>query len=439
MLEWLSIFDRRGKIGFYCSDVSGAFDKVDSRRLAEKLRAKGINQRLVNLLISWCEDRNAKVAVGGCFSEPFKLANQVFQGTVLGPILGNLYFEDSCVAIRKTGHNEVVFADDLNAWKEYKRSSRNTTIFKQSRNCQAELHEWGRANAVTFDSKKEHFSVLSREAPEGPSIKLLGVSFDTKLKMECAVATLVNDTNWKLRTLLRTRKFFDTKNLIQLFKMRILGYVEYRTAATHHASATALGQLDLVYNRLLQAAGLTKEESLLHFGLAPLNARRVISMLGIIHRIVLGGGPDQFKRFFILADDSLHPSGRKNISAHNKQLRSYRNGQFLETTAHSSLGAIDVYNLLPEYIVAAEDISTFQNRLQQLLKAAARDACPGWSAFLSNRHLTFQHPLLRFGGFVCRKYDGNSRNNASVQRTIAQECTMGWLNFGQGMIQPHNE
>ena len=70
MLEWLSIFDRRGKIGFYCSDVSGAFDKVDSRRLASKLRAKGINQRMVNILISWLEDRQAKVAVGGCFSEP---------------------------------------------------------------------------------------------------------------------------------------------------------------------------------------------------------------------------------------------------------------------------------------------------------------------------------------------------------------------------------
>ena len=52
MLEWLSVLDRRGKVTFYCSDVSGAFDKVDTKRLAIKLRPKGIIQRLVNLLLS---------------------------------------------------------------------------------------------------------------------------------------------------------------------------------------------------------------------------------------------------------------------------------------------------------------------------------------------------------------------------------------------------
>ena len=75
--------------------------------------------------------------------------------------------------------------------------------------------------------------------------------------------------------------------------MRILGFIEYRTAAIYHASSTALAELDLVYSRLLRVAGLTQEDSLLEFGLAPLNSRRDIAMLGLIHRTVIGEGPDQ--------------------------------------------------------------------------------------------------------------------------------------------------
>ena len=49
VLEWMQVFDRRGNIAVYCSDVAGAFDRVDLRRLAAKLKAKGLNKRIVQL------------------------------------------------------------------------------------------------------------------------------------------------------------------------------------------------------------------------------------------------------------------------------------------------------------------------------------------------------------------------------------------------------
>ena len=41
----------------------------------------------------------------------------IFQGTVLGPQLWNLYFEDASKAINEYMFEEVVYADDLNAYK----------------------------------------------------------------------------------------------------------------------------------------------------------------------------------------------------------------------------------------------------------------------------------------------------------------------------------
>ena len=164
-------------------------------------------------------------------------------------------------------------------------------------------------------------------------------------------------------------------------------------------------------------------------------------MLGMIHRTVLGYGPEQFKKFFRLAEVSKHPNGRIALGFHDKQLQSYRCGNFLDTTAHSLLGAIDVYNLLPKYAIAAGDVSTFQNRLQQLLKAGAQDALPGWSTMLSNRHLIFKHPLLRFGSFEGPvKKGGCALATSGIGDEGMRTCVDGdtyncvdqWLAFGQG-------
>ena len=56
--------------------------------------------------------------------------------------------------------------------------------------------------------------------------------------------------------------------------------------------------VDMVQKRLVAAAGVSKEESLIYFGVAPLNARRDMAMLGLIHRSVIGLGPKHFLKFF---------------------------------------------------------------------------------------------------------------------------------------------
>ena len=54
-MEWIAQFNRRGKIIVYLSDVSGAFDRVDTEKLMAKLRAKGINGKLLRLIESWLQ------------------------------------------------------------------------------------------------------------------------------------------------------------------------------------------------------------------------------------------------------------------------------------------------------------------------------------------------------------------------------------------------
>ena len=79
------------KVGLFLSDISGAFDKVSAERLLGKLARAGVCPSLLKLLQSYLAARTAVVVSGGASSEPFVLKDTVFQGTVLGPVLWNVF------------------------------------------------------------------------------------------------------------------------------------------------------------------------------------------------------------------------------------------------------------------------------------------------------------------------------------------------------------
>ena len=98
---------------------------------------------------------------------------------------------------------------------------------------------------------------------------------------------------------------------------------------------------------------------------------------------------------------------------------------------HSQLGAIDVYNLLSQYVVAAVDVKTFQNRLQQMLKAAATNGMRGWATFLSNRLAIFNHPLRDLVGFEGFGGEVIGYTEHAMLDKPATACIANWIEFGQ--------
>ena len=106
VLEWLWCFHSKRKVALYCSDVSGAFDRVSQERLVRKLRNKGLRGPLLLVLTSWLGTRKAQVVVEGVKSPAAALKDQVFQGTVLGPPLWNVFFEDARHSVNKEGFSD---------------------------------------------------------------------------------------------------------------------------------------------------------------------------------------------------------------------------------------------------------------------------------------------------------------------------------------------
>ena len=96
----------------------------------------------------------------------------------------------------------------------------------------------------------------------------------------------MSSAGWKLRTLLRTRRFYTDADLIVLYKVRLLSHLEYRTPAIYHATRVVISRPDAVQNRYLRDVGVDDVTALVNFHLAPLPTRRDIAMLGLIHRTI---------------------------------------------------------------------------------------------------------------------------------------------------------
>ena len=151
MLLWICAVNAGQKVGVYCSDVAGAFDRVSAYRLLEKLALKEIPSCILRVLDSWLLPRSAQVIVDGRQSESLVLKDMVYQGTVLGPPLCNCFYEDARVAVSSLGFQEVVYADDFNCFEAFPRSTANSIIMDALAEWQHELHSWGRAKHVIFD------------------------------------------------------------------------------------------------------------------------------------------------------------------------------------------------------------------------------------------------------------------------------------------------
>ncbi len=398
VLSWLRSFSEGKRVALFSSDVSGAFDRISSHRLHAKLQASGLHPSVVRVLESWLQPRTAEIVVNGSRSRPLRMVNMIYQGTVFGPCLWNLFYSDVRIAVHASGFTEIIFADDLNSHKALGPEISDETAFALLDACQTEIHAWGRANSVSFDSAKEGKYILSLSAPVGGNFRILGIDFDCKLAMHDAIYECAVEAGWRSFNILHSRRFFPTRELVVLYKAHVLSYIEFRTPGISHASSSRLAILDAVQTRFLQALELSPEEALINFRLAPLPVRRDMAILGLIHRTLLGRGPPCFAQFFALGFQARRTRSRHS-HRHQRHLVDPCNFNSQEFVLRSPLGAVRLYNILPDSIIAQATVQDFQHMLQSFLieRASRRDS--SWQELLSWRQGFAFHPLLRFRGW----------------------------------------
>ena len=98
-------------------DLKAAYDSVPINRLLVKMGKKGIPRYLIRLVESLQRNCYAQVAVNGGLTNPIPLQRGLFQGSILSPILFDIYIDDLADELNTTGANTLptcmLFADDI--------------------------------------------------------------------------------------------------------------------------------------------------------------------------------------------------------------------------------------------------------------------------------------------------------------------------------------
>ena len=336
----------------------------------------------LNFLDSYLQPRRAQVMVEGAASDDFEIANTVFQGTVLGPILWNLFFADVSIPAQSTGGESYKFADDLNIFQGFKKSTSNAEILRRMHICRHRVHTWGRRNRVAFDAGKEHLLIIHPLLGEGDDFKLLGCLFDAKLTMKTAIERILLQIRPKIVAILRTRQHYDIKDLIGQFKTHVWGIMEQNNGAIFHAARYLQEKLDSCQKSFLNKLDMSEETAFLEFNFAPPCLRRDIGILGLLHKRVLGLAHPIFNRLLPFHSESHGMS----TGHHSKQLYGHILQADFQMHLHnrSIFGMVHIYNRLSQEIVDSESVSLFQSKLTLLARASCRSEL-SWQAMFSCR------------------------------------------------------
>ena len=106
--EWKKALSHHKVVGAMLIDLSKAFDCLPHRLLVAKLHAYGLSEKCCKLVISYLMNRKQRVKLGDTRSDWIDVLKGVPQGSILCPILFNVFIND----IFYTTGNLYNYADD---------------------------------------------------------------------------------------------------------------------------------------------------------------------------------------------------------------------------------------------------------------------------------------------------------------------------------------
>jgi len=149
--DFTRAIDERKNVDVIFYDIAKAFDTIDHIRLFTKLENLGLGESIMSWLKDFISNRNFVVSVNGVTSKKSTpLSKGVPQGSLLGPLMYNIYSRDLLDDFNSQNCTVKAYADDKKAYMIYK-SLPNPNPLQLFTN---HLKNWSNKNGLRISHKK---------------------------------------------------------------------------------------------------------------------------------------------------------------------------------------------------------------------------------------------------------------------------------------------
>ena len=216
--DWRKSLDLGESIGIVAIDLSKAFDCMSHGLLIAKTDAYGFSMQACNLLKSYLLDRSQRVKIGDVHSNWVESRKGVPQGSILGPLLFNIFIND--FLYHNFNSNVYNYADDNTLSFSDKTV---TNIVEKLQNDCAVAMEWFNANFMKANAEKFQLMFLNRfekdvnetlnlnncQIESSKSINILGIEIDDKLNFNNQIDNLCCKAGKQINALKRMKYLLD--------------------------------------------------------------------------------------------------------------------------------------------------------------------------------------------------------------------------------------
>ena len=200
-------------------DLSKAFDTINHELLIAKLYPYGFSKDSLKIISSYISDRWQRTMIDKSFSSWSALLKGVPHGSVLGPILFNIYLNDIFYFLNC---NICNFADDTTPYV----CNKNLDFVLEQLELQSNIAiKWFEVNHMKMNASKCHLFVSGNKYEhmwarvgsdliwKSRTVKLLGITIDNELKFDVHISNICKKAQRKLTILMRLKKYLDFEKL----------------------------------------------------------------------------------------------------------------------------------------------------------------------------------------------------------------------------------
>ena len=315
-------------------DFSKAFDRMRPDIAVSKLLSLNVSPSLVKVTMSFLTNRQQQVKSQGKLSKLKPSRIGVPQGTILGPLLWNVFVNDL-----EPNTNHIKYADDTTLYNTVRlgdveisdsTAHRATISFTQNPLQEAASYAaaWCDSNEMLLNTTKsmcisftlqkhltvEPITINGCEIEQKEEVKLLGVTFDSHMRFSTHVDNIIRRTKPAFHAIIRLKKAGLTPtNLVLFYKSRIVSILTYCSPSWYPYISgndkTKLERYERLCLRIILPNIDSYDEQLGLLNLSPINAQLDASCTRYIEKI-RNSHDHPLHHYIPVAPNHLHHANR---------------------------------------------------------------------------------------------------------------------------------